>query len=111
MDALPPLCRPHHPPACACAGTAQRYEWLQYTSDTVAEALCDERERWVWLRATWALAFAAMADRYRGKLVATYGAKRGQPVLHAEVFAIGEYGAPLTSERKVERWGTNRRPC
>jgi len=42
--------------------------------------------------------FAAVADRYREKLVAVYGEEKGKQIRYAEAFEICEYGRQPTAE-------------
>jgi hypothetical protein len=51
-------------------------------------------ERRAWLRERYGQRNAALADRYRDALIASYGAAHGAQVRHAEAFEVSEYGAP-----------------
>jgi LmbE family N-acetylglucosaminyl deacetylase len=76
---------------------SQMYEWLPYTHGDLSNVPADEEGRRAWLSATWAPAFAAIAERYRSQLIDLYGVERGKAIQHAEAFETCEYGASLTT--------------
>lgn len=80
--------------------TSQVYEWLPYNGGYLHEVPAGEAERRAWLGTRWKGRMTAAADRFRDKLVETYGAERGGAVQHAEAVEISEYGAPLTPEAR-----------
>jgi hypothetical protein len=45
---------------------------------------------------------AVPAVKYRDKLIERYGEEKGNATLFAEVFAVCEYGAPMTPEESWE---------
>ena len=82
--------------------TSQMYEWLPYSRGAEAEIPEGDAKRRAWMAETRLKAFAEVADRYRDRLVETYGSDRGSKVKFAEAFEACEYGSALTEERKRE---------
>ncbi|HEX2973526.1 MAG TPA: PIG-L family deacetylase [Tepidisphaeraceae bacterium] len=82
---------------------SQVYEWLPWLDGRLDEVPQEAKARFAWLR-EWYLTHAqpGLADRYRGQLVARYGATRGAQVREVEAFEVCEYGSPL-DERQAER--------
>jgi LmbE family N-acetylglucosaminyl deacetylase len=79
--------------------TSQMYEWLPYNSGVLDDVPEDEDERKTWLAKRRLPGFAAVADKYRDRLVALYGRAQGKKVKYAEAFEVCEYGSSLTEER------------
>ena len=52
----------------------------------------------VWRQGFVARPHAAVADQYRERLVALYGAERGRTVKYAEAFELCEYGRQAPAE-------------
>lgn len=78
--------------------TSQMYEWLPYNGRYLEDVPAGETERCAWLRQRLEPRLRRVADLYRPKLLALYGAARGQQVQYAEAFEACEYGSPLTAE-------------
>lgn len=79
---------------------SQMYEWLPYNTgklDTVPET---DDERRQWLADQRKPDFAAVADRFRDRLIKRYGESEGATVGCAEAFEQCEYGGDLTEEHK-----------
>ena len=74
--------------------------------DGYARALLDivaaegDAERREWMRSAAQKRIAPLADRFRDRLIATYGAERGGAMRLIEAIEIGEYGSPLTDESR-----------
>ncbi len=96
---------------------SQTYEWLPYTYGETVPEFGSREERMAWLRGYeitddttdadiaalprgYVKEFGMTAVRYRRELIEKYGEARGSRVRFAEVFALSEYGAPLTEEMK-----------
>lgn len=78
--------------------TSQMYEWLPYNGRYLEQVPEGETERRQWLRQLRDGRMRRAADLYRDKLVALYGAEKGNRVQYAEAFEGCEYGSPLTAE-------------
>lgn len=96
---------------------SQMYEWLPYTYGKLHEVPEDPEARFQWMCGAPISAdtpdeeilsytgysrrgrFAKIAARFRKELVARYP-ERGQRVVYAEAYAVCEYGAELTEEKK-----------
>lgn len=78
---------------------SQFYEWLPWLGRYEVPESAEERLAWCAQRMA-ALA-ERCADRFRDRLIALYGQTAGAAVRHAEAFAITEYGAPLTDEKRA----------
>jgi hypothetical protein len=59
---------------------------------TLANVPAGDRERAAYLLEIVKKRNMAIADQYRERLVALYGAERGQKVRYAEAFQLGQYG-------------------
>ena len=70
---------------------SQMYEWLPYNQDELADVPAEDTARREWLADRRAPEFAAIADRFRDRLVERYG-DRGHDVEYAEAFSFSEYG-------------------
>jgi LmbE family N-acetylglucosaminyl deacetylase len=81
------------------AHTSQMYEWLAYNSGVLDQVppAADEGARREWLRARRLPGMAAVADRYRDRLIQQYGEERGRRVRYAEAFEACEYGAGINA--------------
>jgi LmbE family N-acetylglucosaminyl deacetylase len=82
------------------AHESQFYEWLPYNdghADLVPET-AEARIAWLSQRME-ALAFA-LAERFRDRLIATYGPERGAAIRLVEAVEVSEYGAPLDAEAR-----------
>ena len=77
---------------------SQMYEWLPYNSNRLKEVPKGERARRSWLGRLRKPAFEEIANRYRDRLIALYGEKRGRKVRYAEAFEACEYGGKLTGK-------------
>jgi hypothetical protein len=72
------------------------YEWLPFNSGHLEEVPAGDAARCAWLRERYGERNAALADRYRDRLIDRYGAAHGAQVRHAEAFEVSAYGAPQT---------------
>jgi N-acetylglucosamine malate deacetylase 1 len=83
------------------AHQSQFYEWLPYNRsvpETVPEG--DEARR-AWL-SDWMEALSGrLADRFRDRLVETYGPEHGREAQFVEAFEASEYGAPLDDQARA----------
>jgi N-acetylglucosamine malate deacetylase 1 len=77
---------------------SQMFEWLPFVEWRIAleDVPRDELGRHEFMRRQWLQRLARDADRFRDRLVATYGEARGRRVASAEAFEFCELGAPLT---------------
>jgi LmbE family N-acetylglucosaminyl deacetylase len=80
--------------------TSQMYEWLPFNQGTLNDVPSGDDARRDWMAERRLKAFADVADRFRDRLVETYGAQHGQAVRYAEAFEVCEYGARLTPEKR-----------
>jgi LmbE family N-acetylglucosaminyl deacetylase len=83
------------------AHQSQFYEWLPYNRllpGTVPEG--DEARR-AWLSGWMEVLSKRLADRFRDRLVASYGPELGREARLVEAFEASEYGAPLDDEARA----------
>ena len=78
--------------------TSQMYEWLPYDGGYLDQIPADDAERLTWLQERLTHRDANVANRFREKLVARYGAERGNAIRCAEAFEVSEYGRGLRQE-------------
>jgi N-acetylglucosamine malate deacetylase 1 len=78
--------------ACIDALESQFYEWNPWLFGYLAEVPKDQPARLEWTRNRAAKRYAALADRFRPKLIELLGAEKGNAVKYAESFEICEYG-------------------
>jgi LmbE family N-acetylglucosaminyl deacetylase len=79
------------------AHRSQFFEWLPYNDNRQDEVPESEADKVAWLRRRYETKIAPYAQRYRGELVAEYGAQAGLSIAWCEVFEISEYATPLDS--------------
>jgi LmbE family N-acetylglucosaminyl deacetylase len=77
------------------AHASQFYEWLPYNGGYLAEVPAGAEARRVWLSDRLEALSAQLAERFRGRLIATYGPERGGSARRVEAFEASEYGAPM----------------
>jgi N-acetylglucosamine malate deacetylase 1 len=78
--------------------TSQIYEWLPYDGGYLDQIPGDDAGRLAWLQERLVGRDGANADRFRDKLVARYGAERGNAIRCAEAFEVSEYGRGLAED-------------
>lgn len=74
---------------------SQFYEWLPYNAGHLDQVPEGEEARRAWLAERMRRRIAPLADRYRDRVVQTYGPEHGGQVRYLEAFEVSEYGAPL----------------
>jgi len=79
--------------ACIDALESQFYEWNPWLFSYLAEVPKDKAGRLEWTRGRAAKRYAALAERFRPKLIELLGAEKGKAVKYAESFEICEYGS------------------
>ncbi len=77
---------------------SQVFEWLPFNQRKLHEVPTDARERRNWLRDWYLERIRAQADRYRDRLIETYGRERGTAIAFCEAYEISEYAAPADAE-------------
>lgn len=80
---------------------SQFYEWLPYNSGTLDQVPPGDAERKAWLAERMRKRVRPLADRYRDKVVQTYGPEAGRAVELVEAFEVSEYGTPLDAATKA----------
>jgi LmbE family N-acetylglucosaminyl deacetylase len=80
---------------------SQFYEWLPYNGGHAAEVPAEEGARRQWLKQRTQQRIRPLADRYRDRVVQTYGVEQGHRVEYIEAFEVSEYGAPLDDEART----------
>lgn len=80
--------------------TSQMYEWLPYNGRYLEQVPTDLSERRAWLHEHYDQRLRRAADLYRDKLVAIYGAQKGNQIQYVEAFEACEYGTPLTDKNR-----------
>lgn len=77
---------------------SQFYEWLPYNRREEDAVPAGNEARRAWLAGQIEGLSARLADRFRDRLMATYGADLGGGMRRVEAFEGSEYGAPLDAE-------------
>lgn len=80
------------------AHVSQFYEWLPYNRCEETRVPSDPQARRAWLAEGLDALSANLADRFRDRLVETYGVDAGRTITRVEAFEGCEYGAPLDAE-------------
>jgi LmbE family N-acetylglucosaminyl deacetylase len=80
---------------------SQFYEWLPYNAGYLDEVPPGEQARKDWLAGRIRHRLRPLADRFRDRVVRTYGPERGGRVEYIEAFEVSEYGAPLDVEAQA----------
>jgi N-acetylglucosamine malate deacetylase 1 len=80
------------------AHRSQFYEWLPYNTGCLAEVPATDEGRRKWLSARMEASAEQLAERFRARLIATYGIERGKTTRLVEAFEGCEYGAPLDDQ-------------
>jgi LmbE family N-acetylglucosaminyl deacetylase len=83
--------------------TSQAYEWVPWVDGYADQVPKGDAARRKWLFERWAPHSAAVADRFRDRLIRRYGPAKGKAVRYAEAFEGCEYGAPLDAAA-IERF-------
>jgi LmbE family N-acetylglucosaminyl deacetylase len=74
---------------------SQFYEWLPFNGGYADRVPADEAARRRWLKEWFQARIRPLADRYRDRVVQTYGVEAGHRVEFIEAFEVSEYGSPL----------------
>jgi LmbE family N-acetylglucosaminyl deacetylase len=74
---------------------SQFYEWLPYNGGYAEQVPADDAARRQWMKEMTQRRLRPLADRYRDRVVQTYGVERGHQIEYIEAFEVSEYGAPL----------------
>lgn len=80
---------------------SQVYEWLPYNQGLLDAVPDEPAARREWLESadlSFVSEFAAVADRFRDRLVERYGSNAGAEVCYAEAFEMCEYGRPVEDD-------------
>jgi len=81
---------------------SQFYEWLPYNAGYLEQVPATDAERRPWLAERMGRRIGPLlADRYRDRVVATYGPEHGGQVRYIEAFEVSEYGAPLDAAARA----------
>ncbi len=80
---------------------SQFYEWLPYNAGCPEQVPDGDDERRAWLAGRMRQRLELLADRYRDRLVETYGPEHGGRVRAVEAFEVSEYGAPLDAAARA----------
>ena len=81
--------------AMACCHESQFLEWVPYNQGQLDQVPAGAAERRRWLEAAMAERCRALADNWRGELVAQYGEARGRAITAAEGVQACPFGTPL----------------
>jgi LmbE family N-acetylglucosaminyl deacetylase len=74
---------------------SQFYEWLPFNGGILDQVPGSESERRHWLEARMRRRIRPLADRFRDRLLHTYGLEHGRRIEYIEAFEVSEYGSPL----------------
>jgi N-acetylglucosamine malate deacetylase 1 len=84
--------------ACVDALESQFYEWNPWLFGYLDQVPKDKSKRLEWTKERWTPRFSSTTDRFRDKLVATFGETKGNAVKFAEAFEVCEYGSQPSPE-------------
>ena len=87
---------------CVSAMPSQFGDKDSWQGRTIQNIPAGDRERQAYLLEIVKKRNIAVADQYRERLVALYGAERGRKVTYAEAFQLGQYGRQAPLERAEE---------
>ena len=77
---------------------SQVYEWLPWNSGVIDQVPKGKAERREWMAKYRREEAQLIANKYRQKLIALYGAEKGAKIKYAEAFEDSEYGTRLNQE-------------
>jgi len=77
---------------------SQVYEWLPWNNGTIGQVPKGIAERREWMAKSRRNEAEQIANKYRDKLIALYGAEKGSKIKYAEGFEDSEYGTRLNKE-------------
>jgi N-acetylglucosamine malate deacetylase 1 len=80
---------------------SQFYEWLPYNAGYPEQVPGDAVGRKAWLSDRFRQRIRPLADRFRDRLVGTYGEELGRRTEYIEAFEVSEYGSPLDAEARA----------
>ncbi len=80
---------------------SQLFEWLPYNWRIEEEVPEGGAERVAWAQELYEKRAGKNTERYRERLVETYGPERGARIRFAEIYEISEYASPLTEEERA----------
>lgn len=80
------------------AHESQFFEWLPYNQRILDQVPHSAQDRRSWLAVQARARLQKVAERFRDRLIETYGPVRGSQIELAEAFEGCEYGSPLTAE-------------
>ena len=85
------------------AGMIERglFEWLPYNWRIEEEVPEGRAERVAWAQGLYEQRAGKNTERYRERLIETYGPERGARIRFAEIYEISEYASPLTEEERA----------
>ena len=75
---------------------SQFYEWLPFNAGHLDQVPKENPARRAWLADRFGRRIRPLADRYRDRVIQTYGKERGEQVEFVEAFEVSEFGAPWT---------------
>ncbi len=85
---------------CACH-VSQFYEWLPFNGGYADQVPSDAAERRAWLGERLRKRLRPLADRFRERILETYGLEAGSKVEYVEAFEVSEYGAALDASTRA----------
>jgi LmbE family N-acetylglucosaminyl deacetylase len=80
---------------------SQFYEWLPYNAGYAEQVPQEAKARKAWLAERIGQRLRPLADRYRDRLIKTYGPERGARVQYVEAFEVSEYGSPFDAAARA----------
>lgn len=83
---------------CMAALRSQFSEWNAWLDGRLGEVPKDEAGRRAFLTRNFQARSAAVANKYRDRLIKLYGEKKGKEIKYAEAFELCEYGSRATEE-------------
>jgi hypothetical protein len=79
---------------------SQVFEWLPFNGRELDQVPKGQAERREWIKRKHQARLAKRADRFRDRLIETYGRDRGSQMNAVEVFEVSEYAAQLDADAR-----------
>jgi LmbE family N-acetylglucosaminyl deacetylase len=83
-----------------CCHESQVFEWLPFNRGIEDQMPTDPAQRRAWLREWYCERPRRYAQRFRDRLMQTYGGARGEKIEYCEAYEVSEYAAPLTDQAR-----------
>lgn len=80
--------------------TSQMYEWLPYNGGYLDKVPEGNDARRAWLGERQKRSYQGLADKFRSRLMETYGEEKGKQIKYVEIYEVSEYGAQVNEKNR-----------